>query len=426
MVSHEQYEEDILHTTMFLEGRNTSVIEDIVAKMDQAAANLEYETAARYRDQVTALKNIQERQYVSGDVGEVDVLALAIKEGQAAVGVTFIRGGRNLGNKYFFPKVAPDMADDKNKPGILTAFLSQYYADKAIPPLLLVNHDIEDRELLEAAFSQQTKHKVKISRPSRGNRTRWLKMTFINTEDALRRRLLDKSNMRQQVEALQNTFELEAIPERIECFDISHTMGEATVGSCVVFDQDGPIKSEYRRFNIKNVQPGDDYAAMEQALRRRYKRVTDESGQLPDILLIDGGKGQLAAAEKVLRDLQINQVLLVAVAKGPTRKPGLEQLFLSGKKEATILAPDAGALHLIQRIRDEAHRFAITGHRQQRAKSRTTSALEEIQGVGGKRRQALLKHLGGMQEVSRAGIDDLARVPGISKELAKKIYDTFH
>ena len=430
MVTPEEYREDVKHTTMFLEGRSTRVIEDVIKKMDSASEDLEFETAARYRDQVTALKNIQERQYVSGDGGEADVLAVFAQEGQACVGVTFIRGGRNLGNKYFFPKILKDMTATDSLPdtlaSILSAFLGQYYADKPIPPLLLISQDIEDRELLELAFSQQTKHKVSISQPARGNRLRWIKMTQMNTDDALRRRLLDKSNMRQQVEALQQAFKLEAMPERIECFDISHTMGEATVGSCVVFDQDGPLKSEYRRFNIKDITPGDDYAAMEQTLRRRYKRVTEEAGQLPDILLIDGGKGQLTAAENILQELQINQVLLVGVAKGPTRKPGLEQLFLSGKKEATILAPDAAALHLIQRIRDEAHRFAITGHRQQRAKRRTTSVLEEIPGVGGKRRQVLLKHLGGMQEVSRAGIEDLARVPGISKALAKKIYDTFH
>jgi excinuclease ABC subunit C len=284
--------------------------------------------------------------------------------------------------------------------------------------------------LLSDLLSKQTGKKVSIKTNVRGSRAKWIAMASHNAELALNARLATKTSLLARFERLKDVFKLEDIPSRLECFDISHTMGEATVASCVVFGLEGPIKSDYRRYNIENITPGDDYAAMEQALLRRYRKVTDESGKLPDILFIDGGKGQLSRARQVFDELQIANVLLVGVAKGPTRKAGMETLILSGclsdEQTEFILPADSAALHLIQQIRDEAHRFAISGHRNRRKKRRATSVLEEIEGLGPKRRQTLLTHFGGLQEVSKAGVDDLASVPGISKQLARKIYENFH
>jgi excinuclease ABC subunit C len=275
-------------------------------------------------------------------------------------------------------------------------------------------------------LSEQAGGKVQIAPGARGPAKRWVGMAALNAQDALRRHLSAKASMDERFAALREALALDATPERLECFDVSHTMGEATVASCVVFDSNGPLKSDYRRFNIDGVEPGDDYGAMNQALTRRYRRLTEGEGTLPDILFIDGGKGQLHAAEAVLAELQVQGVKLIAVAKGEARKPGLEQLFLSGQTAPLILTGHSAALHLIQQIRDEAHRFAITGHRQRRAKARTTSPLETIPGIGDRRRQALLKNFGGLRELARAGVEDLARVPGINRALAQRIYDSFH
>ncbi|GMQ84371.1 MAG: excinuclease ABC subunit UvrC [Gammaproteobacteria bacterium] len=421
-VSPGRYQEDVRQTVAFLEGRSLLIIEDVIAQMEAASEDLDFETAARCRDRVAALKRVQERQYVSGAGGDVDVLAVVEGVKGFCINASFIRGGRHLGSKSFFPKAVAGVS----QADVMSAFLAQYYISKPIPARILMNADIEDGALLQAAFSQQAERKVSLRRPQRGDAMRWLGMAELNAQDALRRRQLQQENLRQQFESLRSALGLEVLPERIECFDISHTAGEATVGSCVVFDPTGPVKSDYRRFNIENVVPGDDYAAMEQALMRRYKRVQQGEGKLPDMLLIDGGKGQLHRAESVLEELQVKEVVLLGVAKGAARKPGLEQLFLSGREQAFMLPSDSPALHLIQQVRDEAHRFAITGHRQRRGKRRITSSLEQIPGVGDKRRQALLKHLGGMQEVVRAGVEDLRRVPGISTDLARKIYDVFH
>jgi len=344
----------------------------------------------------------------------------------ACVGVTFIRNGRNLGNKLFYPR----LGEISEVGEILLSFLSQYYLGKPVPPQVYLNHAVPEKDWLEAVFAQQVEHVVRITSQPRGLRRRWVKLAELNVHDALRRHLNDRASLRNRFEALQEALCLEAVPERIECFDVSHTQGEATVASCVVFSPEGPLKSDYRRFNIDGIEPGDDYAAMTQALTRRYRRLRDEqgdgSGRFPDLLLIDGGIGQLGVAESVLDELGVEDVCLVGVAKGEERKPGKERLFLSGQDAPTILPADSLALLLIQQIRDEAHRFAITGHRQRRAKARTASVLEEIPGIGDRRRQALLRHLGGLQEVVRAGADDLARVPGISPALARKIYTTFH
>jgi len=421
------YRDDVRHVAMFLDGQSRTVIQEMVAKMEAAATGRDYENAARYRDRIAALRRVQERQYISNDAGgDADVIALAVGQGAACVSVTFIRNGHNLGAKHFFPKIGAAGEPEE----ILASFLPQYYLGKAVPPAIYISHAIADRALLERAFTEQSKRKVAIAHVTRGLRRRWLKLAELNAADALRRYLNDKLSLHRRFEALQEALKLDALPERIECFDISHTMGEATVAACVAFSPDGPLKSDYRRFNIEGVPAGDDCGAMTQALLRRYRRAleqgADDAAKRPDLVLIDGGKGQLAAAEAALEELQVRDMRLLAVAKGHERKPGEEQLFLAGAKAALRLPNDSPALHLIQQIRDEAHRFAITGHRQRRAKARGRSSLEQIPGIGQRRRQALLKNLGGLQEVARAGVEDLTRVPGISPALAQRIYQSFH
>ncbi|HGX93918.1 MAG TPA: excinuclease ABC subunit UvrC, partial [Candidatus Tenderia sp.] len=413
---------DVRHAVMFLEGKNSQVIDELVNRMEAASAALEFESAARYRDQIAKLRRIQEKQYVSGTGGDVDVIAGAVRNGLGCVQVFYIRGGRILGNKTFFPKHTDGVAETD----VLSAFLPQYYLGREVPSEILVNHPLDERELIESVLSEQAGRNVTISHKVRSDRARWVAMAQTNVEEALTRQLLNKAGMRQRYEALQEALRLDDLPQRLECFDISHTMGEATVASCVVFDLEGPLKSDYRRFNIEGITGGDDYAAMSQALTRRYTRIKKGEGKLPDILFIDGGKGQISTAAAVLEELQVTDVLMVGIAKGPDRKPGLETLFLSPSGEAIILPADSPALHLIQQIRDEAHRFAITGHRQRRAKTRSKSPLEGIAGVGAKRRRDLLNQFGGWQEVTRAGVDDLAQVKGISKALAQRIYDAFH
>jgi excinuclease ABC subunit C len=425
-ISAEAYAEDVRHAALFLDGQSHAVAEAMAKRMDAAAAALDYETAARYRDRIAALRQVQERQSVSGEAGDADIVAMLLENGVACIGVTFIRNGRNLGSKLFFPRLGGTSDEGE----ILMAFLSQYYLGKPVPAEVFLNHRVPEKDWLEAVFTQQAGKSVRITSQPRGLRRRWVKLAELTVRDALRRQLNDRASLRNRFEALQEALGLEAMPERIECFDISHTQGEATVASCVVFTPEGGLSSDYRRFNIDGIVPGDDYAAMTQALTRRYRRLQDEQGDgagcFPDLLLIDGGKGQLGVAESVLSDLGVEDVRLVGVAKGEERKPGKERLFLSGQKAPTILPADSLSLLLIQQIRDEAHRFAITGHRQRRAKARTASVLEEIPGIGDRRRQALLRHLGGLQEVVRAGVDDLARVPGISPALARRIYTTFH
>ncbi len=421
-IDHERYREDINHAILFFEGRSRAVIDSMVLKMEDASGRQDYEAAAQYRDRVVALKQMQERQYIVGDSGDADVLAVAAGKGSACVEVTFIRNGANLGSKSFFPKLGAESEPED----ILAAFLPQYYLGKPVPERLYLSCILADRSLLEQVFSDQAGKKIQLITPQRGAPRRWVKMAEINARDVLRRRLADRAGLAERFEALRVAFKLDAVPERIECFDVSHTFGEAPVASCVVFDATGPVKSDYRRFNIEGVTPGDDYGALAQALTRRYRRIKEGEGKLPDMLFIDGGKGQLHAAEQALAEVQVEGLPLVGIAKGPSRKPGREQLFLSGQAGPTILPADSPALHLIQQIRDEAHRFAITGHRLRRGKARTVSALERIPGVGDKRRQALLKNLGGLREVMRAGVEDLARVPGVSRELAQRIYDTFH
>ncbi len=428
LVTRERYMEDVRHAVMFLEGKNNEVIDELVRRMDEAAAKLDYENAAVYRDQIAQLRRLQERQYVSGSSGDCDVVAVESEAGSSCVQVFFIRGGRNLGNKTFYPQNVADNSAAE----VLAAFLPQYYlagggsAERPIPGEILVSQAPDDEEWLAQALGEQAGHRITITSRVRGERARWVKMALENAQHALQTHLASKASLRGQFEALQEVLGLEAVPQRIECFDISHTMGEATVASCVVFDTDGAVKSDYRRFNIEGITAGDDYAAMHQALSRRFRRLKEGEGVAPDILLIDGGKGQVQQAHDVLEELAVAGVLIVGVAKGVTRKAGWEQLVLSGTEVPIILPADSPALHLIQKVRDEAHRFAITGHRQRRAKARRTSSLEGIAGLGPKRRQQLLRQFGGLQEVARAGIEDLAKVHGISRELAQRIYETFH
>ena len=426
LISEAQYREDVRRTTLFLEGKSSTVINELVAQMEQAAEAQAFEEAAQHRDLIANLRRVQESQYVTGEGGDLDVIAAVTGGGLACVQVFFVRDGRNLGNKSFFPRHTDGAEADE----VLSAFIAQYYlvghAGRTVPSEILINHALDDRALLESVLADESGRKVQTSHKLRGERSRWVEMAVTNAENSLNTQIATKSTVLRRFDALQEVLQLDSPPQRLECFDISHTMGEATVASCVVLDTTGPVKSDYRRFNIEGIIPGDDYAAMHQALLRRYTRLKKGEGKLPDILFIDGGKGQLSEAEAVMEELQITGVTLIGVSKGPSRRPGQEQLILASTQTPRVLPADSPALHLIQQIRDEAHRFAITGHRQRRAKARTTSILEGIDGLGPKRRQTLLKQFGGLQEVARAGVEDLARVPGISKQLAQRVYDVLH
>ncbi len=420
--SPEDYAEDVKHTVLFLDGKSQAVSEQLIRKMEQASGQLDYEQAARLRDQIASLHRVQEKQYISSQGGDFDIIACDTRGNRACIQVFQIRGGRNLGNTAFYP-----LLPQGNSPwNVMTAFLSQYYIDKTVPPEIILSHEAEDQTLLETAFTGQAGYVVHLSTHVRGRRARWIAMARNNARHALDSYLGRHASFAGRLQSLTMELKLDDVPKRIECFDISHTRGESTVASCVVFGREGAIKSDYRRFNIRDIQAGDDYAAMEQALLRRYTRLLKGEGKLPDLLLIDGGKGQLSSAEKVLHELQLTGMRLIGVSKGPGRKPGLETLHISGENLKINLASDSPALHLVQQIRDEAHRFAITGHRQQRGKKRRTSTLEQIAGIGPKRRRRLLQQMGGLQEVARAGVDDLVTVKGISKSLAQDIYDTFH
>ena len=426
LISKEDYQEDLRHAVMFLQGKSSLIIEELVSEMEQASRALDFEKAAQYRDQIISLRRVQEKQYVSSEHGNIDVIACVEKNNVGCVQVFFIRDGRNLGNKFYFPK----QTRNANAKDILNAFIPQYYlaqnSNRLIPPEIIINCELDDSDLLEQVLSERSERKVNLSSHVRGDRARWIKMAETNAITALTNHLANKASLMQRFEALQDVLELDTMPQRLECFDISHTMGEATVASCVVMDTQGAVKADYRRFNIEDITPGDDYAAMQQALTRRYTRLKKGEGKLPDVLFIDGGKGQVSEALKVLEELQVTEVLVVGIAKGPERKPGLETLFVGSINRAVTLPGDSAALHLIQQVRDEAHRFAITGHRQRRGKARKSSVLEGVDGLGPKRRQALLKQFGGLQGIQRAGVEDLAQVNGISKSLAQKIYDHFH
>ncbi len=416
------YAQDVDSTLMFLEGKGGLLIDRLIAKMERAAADLEYEQAAVYRDQIAKLRSVLEKHFVHGERGDVDIIACATKAGVACVQVFFIRNGQHLGNKIFFPK----MTDEYEPSAIVQAFIPQYYLDKQVPHELIVSHEPEEADLLMEVLAAQAKHAVAISHNVRGERLKWLQMACTNAENSLLSKLADKQGLYARFLSLQEELGCAELPKRLECFDISHTQGDQTVASCVVFDREGPVKSAYRRFNIEGITGGDDYAAIHQAVFRRFKRLKQGEHTAPDILFIDGGKGQVNEAQKALAELDINNVMIVGVSKGPDRKPGMEKLILVEQDQPINISPDASGLLLIQHIRDEAHRFAITGHRQRRGKAKKQSVLEAIPGLGPKRRQILLKQFGGLQGISRAGVDALCSVDGISRSVAQRIYELFH
>lgn len=425
LVEPAEYAEDVRHSVMFLEGRSNALADELSAAMERAAMGLEFERAAELRDQIALLRRVQDQQSMEGGSGDVDVIAAVVNPGGACVHLISVRGGRVLGSKNFFPQVGIE----EEGGAVLMAFLAQYYLsshERDMPSELIVNVMHEDLPTLAAAVAELRGREIAISHRVRGTRARWQQLALTNAEQALGARLANRQHVAARFEALAEALDLDEPPQRLECYDISHSSGEATVASCVVFGPEGPLKSDYRRFNIEGITAGDDYAAMHQALTRRFSKLKDGDGKLPDILLVDGGKGQMAMAREVLQELAVPQLILLGVAKGVTRKPGLETLYLNDAEHEFTLPADSPALHLIQQIRDEAHRFAITGHRARRGKVRRTSSLEEVAGVGSKRRRELLKHFGGLQELNRASIDEIAKAPGISKKLAESIYAALH
>ncbi len=422
LIEPERYREDVRHALLFLEGRSQEVVEELVRRMEQAAAALAFEQAARYRDQIAALRRIQAGHLMASGAADVDVVAAAAESGQGCLALFVVRGGRVLGVRTLFPRQAREAGPSE----LLAAFLTQHYLAQEPPPEIVLSHPVEEQELLERALSERAGRRVSLGHAARGERARWLELALANAREALRARLVGGKALAGRLRALQEALGLEEPLERLECFDVSHTQGEEAVASCVVLGPEGFLKEEYRRFNIRHGTPGDDYGALEEALRRRYARQRQEGGRLPDLLLIDGGKGQVARALEVLKVLQIQDLPVLGVAKGPGRRPGLERLFLSGRGAPLILPETSPALRLVQQVRDEAHRFAVAGHRRRREGRRRRSPLEGIPGLGPKRRRLLLSHCGGLQEVARAGVEDLARIPGISRTLAQRIYDALH
>lgn len=423
-VSDEDYHADIEQTVMFLEGKNEVLHQQLTAKMEEASESLAFEKAAQIRDRITALRQVQAQQVVEAGHSNLDAIACVSENGVACIHILYVRQGRIMGSKNYLPKdrLAHNEAD------VLSAFIAHTYiggTQMELPAALITSHKLNDEEALVEAIMLSSKKAIKITSNVRTYRAKWLAMALEAGRQNLKNHLNNKQTLRQRYEALQEALSLDDMPNTIECFDISHSSGEKTVASYVVFDQNGPCKSDYRRFNIDGITGGDDFAAMEQALSRRYTRVQKEAKALPELLLIDGGKGQLGIAKKVMGELGIDEITLVGVAKGTTRKPGFETLVFEDGREQTIESDNPG-LHLIQQVRDEAHRFAITGHKQRRDKSRKTSVLEGIPGIGPKRRRELLKHFGGLQEVMNANVDDLAKVASISKKMAEEVYSALH
>ncbi len=418
MISSDDYANDIQDSILLLEGKNEKLSKLLQDRMKQSAETLDYESAGRYRDRISALRRVQETQYISGRVNNSDVFVAVREAHLTCVSVMSIRNGQNLGSRHFFQSAALD----ETVPQVLKAILPQYYLSHPVPPELILFPAVSGSSKLAEFFSKRAARKVQIKTRVRDFRAQWLQLAKLNATESLARHIASKESYTTRLDDLANRLGFEGRPVRLECFDISHSSGEAPVGSCVVFDQEGSVSSQYRRFNIRDVNPGDDYGAIRQALERRYRRVRDSLEMAPDILFVDGGKGQLAIAETVLNEFLLGDVMVVAVAKGIGRKMGRERLYMSGSSRPLILSQTSGALHLVQQIRDEAHRFAITGHRQQRSKTRMHSLLEDIPGIGTTRRQSLLHHFGGLQQVQRAAIEDLSKAPGISVNLAERIY----
>lgn len=416
------YRTQVDHVELFLSGKSQHVIDTLGTQMEHAAAQLDFESAAGLRDQIAALRRVTANHFVAGARGDLDVVAIKMEQGIAAIVVLFFRNGLNLGSKSFFPKI-PTEAEETE---IVSSFLMQFYTEHPCPDELLLDRSLDDAEQISEALSLASGHKVKLIAGARAERGQLVAMAGRTAASTLQSELVSKASMQKRIEALQSLLDLPQPPERIECFDISHTMGESTIASCVVFNQAGPLKSDYRKFSISGIEPGDDYAAMHQALTRRYKRIAGGEEKVPDVLLIDGGKGQLKQAIDVLKGLEISPMpLLVGVAKGPARKSGFETLFIGETMRELWPGPEALGGHLIQHVRDEAHRFAITGHRKARAKTRDKSVLEDIEGIGPTRRRAILKAFGGLRGVARAGVDELMTVNGINRDLAERIYAAY-
>ena len=436
LVTPKNYQQDVEHTKMFLEGKSDNLIKKFEIEMDVSSKNLNFEEAATLRDQITALRKIQAEQVVESGSGNIDILAGAQEGHQGCVHILYIRQGRILGSRTFYPRTPLAVSPEE----VLEHFIPQYYLRDGgkigdFPKEIIVNIKLNDSELFASAISSVAGRKVEFKHGVRSIRAKWIKLAEQTANQNLKSLIASKKNFLKKFQSLQNLLGLQELPGRIECFDISHSSGEATVASCVIFDTNGPLKSDYRRFNIKDITAGDDYAAMEQALSRRYKRLQKGEENLPDILLIDGGIGQLKKAINVLNDFGVIGVQAIGVAKGKTRKAGFETLFIPSlpgssnhKSEFTELMIDSSspALLLIQQIRDEAHRFAITGHRQQRDKKRRSSSLEGVEGVGPKRRRELLRFFGDIKEVKRASVAELMRVPNISTKVAETIYSALH
>ena len=425
-VEPESYAEDVNLTRLYLDGKAEKILQQLEQDMEKSSLALEFEKAGECRDQISALRQVQAQQMIEKGRGTIDVVAGAVTDGQACVHMLYVRQGRILGSRSYYPKapLAEKVSD------LLEEFLPHLYLDGGgrpdLPKEILVNASLEGNEVLTAALKERIGRNIEIRDSVRGFRAKWIELAQRTAEQNLAGKLASKQTLQQRFESLRDTIGLDEIPERLECFDISHSSGEAVVASCVVFDSNGALKSDYRRFNIENITGGDDYAAMEQAIRRRYTRLMKGEGKLPDILLIDGGKGQIGIAKSVLADLGVVGVIVLGVAKGTTRKPGMETLILADQNNKVIARPQQAALHLIQQIRDEAHRFAITGHKQRRDKKRRTSALEGIPGVGPTRRRDLLKHFGGIVEVKKASVADLMKVTNINKKVAEAIYGALY
>jgi len=423
LISEENYARDVAMTRLFYEGENEQVIDELAIRMEKAANNLAYEEAARYRDQIARMRDIIQHQVVEQSSGDLDVIAIARNAGLLCIQLLFVRQGRVLGNNSYYQTLKRDFTDEE----VLEAFLSQYYLKGSkIPSEIVVKAIPENASIVIDALSERAGHQIKISTNVRQKRLQWLKLAETNAENALATRLASNQTIKSRFHALSKILGLQTDPERMECFDISHTSGENTVASCVVFSQEGPVKSLYRRFNINNIKAADDFAAMHQVLTRRYKRVKTGELEVPDILVIDGGKGQLKQAELVLDELEVEIPIVIGIAKGRTRKAGFEQLFIPGNSTPVILEVDDPALHLLQHIRDESHRFAISGHRAKREKARRSSPLESIPGIGAVRRRELLRRFGGLQGIKQASVKDLKRIPGINKTLAENIFHRFH
>jgi excinuclease ABC subunit C len=422
LVTPEEYREDVQAAVLFLQGKTGEVREQLQAQMAAAAAALAFERAARIRDKIVRLAQLQSKQFVeSATAGDVDVVAAVADGGLVAVNVVMIRGGRHVGDRTFFPQ----QADGHALPEVVHAFLAQHYVERPVPPTIVVP-DAGDQEALAEVLSAQSSRKVEIVGNPGGERRVWLAMATENATFAVQRRLAQKATQEDRLAALQGALGLPPAAQRIECFDVSHTMGERAVASCVVFDRLSMQSGEYRRFNVAPAAGGDDYAAMREALSRRAARIVAGEYPAPDLLVIDGGRGQVAVAAEVLAEQGLHSTALIGIAKGPERKAGLEEIVFPDRAEPLRLPADHGGLHLLQQIRDEAHRFAIQGHRARRAKARTTSSLQEIAGIGAGKRKALLAHFGGLKGVQAASVDDLARVPGISLGLAQRIFAELH